>query len=165
MDTSSRFLRARINESYRTLNKLKSDRQLQESELGKVLDTSIIESLETQRRIVMNNEKLKVKEIHKKKFDSLVQRSTRGHQRVKPPSATEEKWVINLSSKELNDSQVQVLKRGLKFAPTPKNIPVKEVVAEVESGLRRVPQQDADRVRISITGLLRKAVPPPEQHL
>ena len=35
------------------------------------------------------------------------------------------------------------------------------MVAEVESGLRRIPQQEADKIRIGVTGLLRKAKPPP----
>ena len=53
------------------------------------------------------------------------------------------------------------MNRGLKFAPTPKTIPVKKIVAEVESGLRKIPQQEAGKVRIGVTGLLKKAVPPP----
>ena len=75
-------------------------------------------------------------------------------------SPIDENWVVNPSSKELSNAQTRVLKRGLKFAPTPKIIPVKEMVAEVESGLRKIPQQEEDKVRIGVTGLLRKAKPP-----
>jgi len=48
--------------------------------------------------------------------------------------------VVNLSSKSLSDTQKRVLAKGLKFAPVPKSIPVKEIVMNVESGLRGVPQ-------------------------
>ena len=69
--------------------------------------------------------------------------------------------VVNLSSKSLSDQQQRVLAKGLKFAPTPKSIPVKEIVTNLESGLRRVPQQAADEARVRIVNLLKRARPPP----
>ena len=55
-------------------------------------------------------------------------------------------WVLNLSSKELDEAQTRVLEKGLAFAPTPKLIPAKGIVAEVEAVLRKVLQQAADEV-------------------
>ena len=50
-----------------------------------------------------------------------------------------------------------MLAKGLKFASTPKSIPMKEIITNVESGLRGVPQQAADKARVQIINLLKRA--------
>jgi len=50
-------------------------------------------------------------------------------------------WVKNLSSKQITDSQRQVLEKGLNFAVTPDALPHSEIVASVEKGLRRLKNQ------------------------
>ena len=40
------------------------------------------------------------------------------------------------------------------------HVPVKEMVAEVEPALGKIPQQEAEKVRIAVTNLLRVVKPP-----
>ena len=47
---------------------------------------------------------------------------------MKKKSSMPERWVVNLSSKMLTTSQMNVLAKGLNFAPAPRSIPVKEIV-------------------------------------
>lgn len=48
----------------------------------------------------------------------------------------------------------------MNFAPAPTRIPIAEMVATVESGLVRVPEEPARLARIKIIGALSKAKPP-----
>ena len=69
------------------------------------------------------------------------------------------KWVVNLSSRQLRKEEAAVLSRGLNFAVAPKTIPVSHIIAAVEDGPRSasVPQETADRTRVSVIGVLQKA--------
>lgn len=70
------------------------------------------------------------------------------------------KWVVNLSSRPLSDAEKAVLSEGRNFSPAPTRIPPAEVVAAVDSGLMRVPEEQAELVRTRITGALSKVRPP-----
>ena len=83
-----------------------------------------------------------------------------GHEDHEMMSLMDQKWADILSCKELSNARMRVLKRELNFSRTSITIPVKEMVEEVESGLRRIPQQEVDNIRIGVMGLLRKAKPP-----
>jgi hypothetical protein len=68
--------------------------------------------------------------------------------------------VINLSSKELSPAQQSILSKGLNFAPAPRKVPIPQIVASVESGLRYVPVDTAAEIRQKVIALLKKIKPP-----
>ncbi len=72
-----------------------------------------------------------------------------------------ERWVVNESSRALTLPQKNVLAKGLNFAPSPKVIPIPEIVAAVEDGLRKADKGKASLARVGIIGILNKARPPP----
>ena len=113
--------------------------------------------MESLRGSVSENEKQKAKERQKRKFDTLIREHEGNRASVMSHVG---KWVINLSSKQLSDQQEKVLAKGLKFAPAPKSIPIKEIIAAVEPALRTAPQQAAANARVRIVSLLSKAKPP-----
>ena len=88
------------------------------------------------------------------KFDRLLKK-----RRVNNP--TDERWVINMSSKVLSTPQKSILGKGLNFAPAPKRIPVPQLVAAVEQGLKSLPILPAEKVPHRVMGILRSARPPP----
>ena len=49
---------------------------------------------------------------------------------------------------------------GLNFAPTPRQMPYKEIIAAMKNGLCRIPEEVADSARSRIIGILSKASPP-----
>ena len=48
----------------------------------------------------------------------------------------------------------------MNYAPTPRAIPVPEIIASVEEGISKLPDNIAEKTRLSIVGLLQKAKPP-----
>ena len=69
------------------------------------------------------------------------------------------KWVINLSSRPLNDAEVSLLEKGLNFAVTPTTIPATEIVAKVETAIRTLDSEQADTIRRTVNSVLQKAEP------
>lgn len=151
---SFQFLSAIIDEGYRTLWKLEQDLRLQKSQLPDTLQPQHLRSLEELRESAEFKEKSKVKERHKRKFDTLLKQCEPRRSRDYP-----ERWVVNLSSKKISTRQKAVLSKGLNFAPAPKCIPTKEIVASVDSALKRVSQDSASSVRTRMI-LLRSTKPP-----
>ena len=54
-----------------------------------------------------------------------------------------------------------VLAKGLNFAPTPRRVPITEIVVTVEDGLRKTSFPQAQLARTKIVGCLTRARPPP----
>ena len=75
----------------------------------------------------------------------------------------DERHVVNLSSKQLTTSQLQVLSRGLNFAPTPKFIPKAHIVASVEAAITQsnVTEGEAGKARVGVINALSHAKLPP----
>ena len=69
-------------------------------------------------------------------------------------------YVINLTGLEISKPQTEVLELGLNFAPAPSKIPVKYIVAAVETGMKNLPSIDKDDLRGSLYGILRNSKPP-----
>lgn len=97
------------------------------------------------------------KKRQKRKFDTLLERADEGVR----CRQTDQRWVVNLSSRLLSRAEEDVLARGLNFAPAPKKVPVAEIVATVEDGLRRTGLPQAQLARAKIVGCLNRAKPPP----
>ena len=70
------------------------------------------------------------------------------------------KWVVNLSSRQLTSVKTAVLQYGLNFAPAPKTIPIPKFVASVESGIRDLPENNKESIRTTLTNILKYSKPP-----
>ncbi len=82
----------------------------------------------------------KTKANHIKKFDWLVKKQST-HSEKNETKATKNNWVINKSSTALLPEEKEVLELGLNFAPTPKRVPVIDILAGVEIATRRAKLQ------------------------
>ena len=77
---------------------------------------------------------------------------------------TKDKWVKNLSSRPLNETEKDVLARGLNFAVTPDRIPYAELIAATESAIKHnnLEASVADELRTKVTSCVVNAkVPTP----
>ena len=63
-------------------------------------------------------------------------------------------WVINLSKQKLIETETNVLSLGLNFAVTQKTIPKQNIIAEVEKGIRKIPNASANIIRSKIVNTL-----------
>ena len=70
------------------------------------------------------------------------------------------RWVVNLSSTILTDTQVSLLFKGPNFALAPTNPSNVEFISVVEAACQRLPEQDAQELRAEVNILLKRAKPP-----
>ena len=103
--------------------------------------SEILEKIRVNTQRVFNA----TKDRQQHKFLKLVQEkqaSVSPH--INPtPRVDKNKWVINLSSRPLSDTEVSLLKKGLNFAVTPTTIPATEIVAKVETAIRTLDSEQA----------------------
>ena len=91
------------------------------------------------------------KEKHQQKFELLQKRAICGESN-KHNRAGNSKWVINKSSTKLLPDEEEVLKLGLNFAPTPRTVPVVDLLAGVEVATRntKLHAEEAEELRARI---------------
>ena len=58
-----------------------------------------------------------------------------------------DRWVINLTERNLTPSQQEVFRMGLNFAPVPTKFPLQDTIASVEEVARQLPKDDANDFR------------------
>ena len=75
------------------------------------------------------------------------------------------KWVVNLSTKPLPRFECAVLEKGPKFAPTPRQIPHKNIVAEVEAAIVHLPDDSKHSVRTTAAAILNRACLPQHKNI
>ena len=64
---------------------------------------------------------------------------------------------MNLSSKPLSSTEQSILEKDPKFAPTPSQIPYKNIVAEIEAAITNLPDESKDAIRTSAVNILRRS--------
>ncbi|XP_072023437.1 uncharacterized protein [Amphiura filiformis] len=73
-----------------------------------------------------------------------------------------DRWVINKSDKELTESELSVLQKGLNYAVSPSKIPVVEFITGVESATKLIghDSDEASRLRLDCVDILEHAKVP-----
>ena len=143
---SMRFLRERIRLTQKAKGDVKKEAESTAQSITSALSTNdanrILEQVKTNTQRVFNT----TKDRQKQKFKTLLHEKT--------------DWVINLSSRSLSDTEIALLKKGLKFAS--KNISATEIIAKVESAVKLNAEQagQADTVRRAVNSILQQAEPP-----
>ena len=66
----------------------------------------------------------------------------------------------NVSDRILSDAELSVLKKGLNYAPTPKTLPIVDLITATESACRNLGKSEADSLRCETVGVLKKFKPP-----
>ena len=92
------------------------------------------EHFDTLSKVISHNDrklKDKVKNRHKRKLTDM-------RAFVTDFSYVKNRWVINLSNRQLSENETSVLRNGLSFAITPRTIPTAHIVANIESGIYTV---------------------------
>ncbi|CAH3158681.1 unnamed protein product [Pocillopora meandrina] len=100
----------------------------------------------------------KQREKHDRKLCHLLSKRSP----VNSGSFLKDKWVMNLSSKELSALERSSLEKGLKFAIAPRKIPTAEIVAVVEDSISQLDDDRRHLVRAEVSSILRRAKPPPK---
>ena len=65
--------------------------------------------------------------------------------------------VVNILSRSLTKTEVEVLQKGPKFAPAPSKIPYKEIVTNIEAGIDNLNDDLKESIRNATASILDKA--------
>ena len=86
-----------------------------------------------------NHEFEKCKARQLAKFQDLVEGQARLSSSQRSESSVDTaKWVLNLSSRTLSTTEKSLLGKGLNFAIAPDRVPASEIVAKVETAVKRL---------------------------
>ena len=66
------------------------------------------------------------------------------------PYVDKNRWVINLSNRQLSEHESSALQNGLNFATTHKTVPTSRIVANVESGIYNLSGSAKATIRASV---------------
>ncbi len=152
------FLRLRINDCHQSIQRLRSDWQRLFGELSALIDCSEIQWIEEFCRSEERKESFKQREKHDRKLLRLIGKKPSD----KSDTGLKQRWIKNLSSKELSELERKGLQHGLKFAVVPNRIPTAEIIASVEEGIFQLDDDDKRLVRAEVSSILRRAKLPPK---
>ncbi|XP_071344169.1 uncharacterized protein [Trachinotus anak] len=73
------------------------------------------------------------------------------------------RWVKNLSDRELTHPEKEVLAKSLNFAMTPKELPIVDLITATESAIKKnnLIETEAEQLRLKVSAVLSKAKIPP----
>ena len=127
------LINERIRQHHFTLDVLIEEKRLLEEKLLNKLPQSVFDRIHGFTLQAQLNQHNRTKERQKSKYESLClhykKESDHGTTKV------QDKWVKNLSSKQLTADETKVLARGLNFAVTPSKVPTTEYITGIESAI------------------------------
>ena len=152
------LLQERIHINDKKRKSLKNQIEIVESELKETLTSEQYEGVKSIHDFTASRESENSKERQVQKFERLLTRKEKeNHNNVMEKVVDKDKWIINLSEKQLSDGAKSLLLKGMKFAITPKYIPKEEIIAKVESSLKGIDKPEADTIRAKVSLTLQKA--------
>jgi len=154
---SRRFLKERIFLTRRTLGSARTEHDTLKSEIKSSMVPPHSDEVLKVNEDIYRDVFTKCKSRQQTKFDKLVQPKS---SRTVTSLANEEKWVVNLSSRTITASEQQILQKGLGFAVSPRRIPATEIIAQVETAVKKLDTVSADAARRDVDSILQKARPP-----
>ena len=69
------------------------------------------------------------------------------------------KWVINMSSRQLNHIKTDLLAKDLNFSITSKTLPKKDIRVTIEDAVKDLEKEEADTIRVKISITLQSFKP------
>ncbi|XP_068691539.1 uncharacterized protein [Montipora foliosa] len=158
---SKHCMRARISICHNRIRVLKRTLEESKQQLSTLvtndISSTLLQYLIKRSQSVRNN----IEARHENKFTNLRMEAKNDSSNT----IDRKNWVINLSHKPLSTAERSLLEKGPKFAPTPRNIPVKDIVSEVEAAISRLPDDSKDAIRTTTASLLHRARIPPHKNI
>ena len=143
------YLRVLISNSHHKLKNLRKEPTTLVETLQNIVEDNCLSSLHQAISSRCSHLRHMVAERHQKKFQQLVQKNC--------SKDIQKKWFINVSKRKLNDNETSLQRKGLNYVCTPTGIPKKEMLASVEHGIKDLPSETKNEVRINIYSILKLA--------
>ena len=120
------------------------------------------EHFDTLSKVISHNAdklKEKVKNTHSRKLTDM------GAFVTEDPYVDKNRWVVNLSNRQLSENETSALQNGLNFATTPKTVPTSRIVANIESGTYNLLGSAKATIRASVLNILKNSKPEATQNI
>ena len=98
------------------------------------------------------------KKRHIRKFDELISKNKVTQSVVN--ITDKKKWVINMSSRQLNHIETDLLAKDLNCSITSKTLPNKDIIATIEDAIKDLEKEEADTIRAKVSLTLQNSKPP-----
>ena len=158
---SKHCMRARISICHNRIRSLKGALEETKHQLSGLvsedISSTLLQFLKRRSQSVRSN----IEGRHETKLTNLSSEADN----ERPVTINRKNWAINLSQKPLSSAERSLLEKGPKFALTPRTIPVKDIVSEVEAAIVRLPDDSKDAIRTTTASLLHRARLPPHRNI
>ena len=152
--TEKRLLNIATAQCQFTIRKLEEEQRDLEEYLSRQLDRQTLAAILDFVKTSYEREFAATKQRQRRKFAALNKTKPEDG---KESTINQDRWVINLSSKNINEQEKSVLSKGLNFAVTPYQLPVEEYVAATELAcLQMTDATKAASLRSNVTRILKK---------
>ena len=127
---------------------------------GNILESITPDEFHLVEKIYKNSYKKSfdlTKKRHIPKFDELISKNkvTQSVTNI----TDKKKWVINMSSRQLNHIKTDLIAKGLNFSITSKTLPKKDIRATIEDAVKDLEKEEADTIRVKISITLQSFKP------
>ena len=120
-----------------TVKKMEIEKEQIEREICYILGPEMTVCVKEFTSGLRTRESQKCKERQAQKFETLKAKSDGGIT-IAPQENIKDRWVINHLIRTLNENENRVLNRGLKFAVTPRQLPIHEFVTATEQACNQL---------------------------
>ena len=150
------FLNERLRVANQKVRHLEEEKELIDGELRGVLSGDDYHKLVDVSRASAEKAFVQTRERQKAKFERLL--AMEGREQGVREKIDREKWVVNLSQRNLSQQEKKVLQLGMKFAPAQRRIPKLEMVARVEDALQSCDKPaEVDKAMAAIANAMKVA--------
>ena len=95
----------------------------------------------------------KLKQDFKQKYDEMKNSNKK---MINGNIRNKNNWVVNLSNKNLSEDERKVLLLGLNFSVSQDYIPKTEILANIEKGIKNLPDNTSSIIRSKVVDILNK---------
>ena len=155
---SKQLLQERIRLNHNKRVNLKKEIEQGDAALKNILSQEHYDNVKLIHDSTQTREMNTSKERQLNKFNRLVSR--KDNQTRTGDIVDKDRWIINLSDKQLSESQKSLLEKGMKFSITENKIPKDEIISKVESSLKGIEKVEADTIRAKVSLTLQQAKAP-----
>ena len=127
-------LQERIHLNHCSRDRIKTAINDLEAEIKQALSNEHFERVQSFQKARCDKSMAQIRERHVRKYNSLLERKSTSNNE-NGLEVDKDRWIINLSNKDLSSSEKSLLSRGLNFGIAPTYIPKKDIIAEVEGKL------------------------------
>ena len=150
------LLGVRIRQCTYTIKKLNESLTTDKQQLEAILNSD--EMAETERLLTAAQRHTfeETRSRQQSKFERLYNKS-QSKKEVTDTDIDTNRWVMNLSDRQISDDEQSILSNGLNFAITPTTLPVEEIIAGIEVVAKYITETAVEELRGEVVRTIKRA--------